>query len=111
MSEWFRCEDRMPESGKHVLVCCEKRFVSGRKHRYVCEAFYAEQKTMSSAFGDPEIEAVEYDEDSDNYYLLEGWYEVIHNWDEYSSVVIQDFITHWMPLPEPPEGDYDAQTD
>ena len=34
-------------------------------------------------------------------YVLEGWYERIHNWDEYSFVGIEDKVIAWQPLPEP----------
>ena len=45
----------------------------------------------------------DYDEETDEYYFPEGWWEVIKNWDEYSCVAIEDTVTHWMPLPEPPK--------
>lgn len=108
-SGWISVKDRLPESGKYVIACCEVRLMCGKRHRYVCDAFYAAPKSISSD-GDPYETAIEYDEETDNYYLLEGWYEVIYNWDEYSSITIEDFVTHWMPLPEPPkEGDGDEQ--
>ena len=102
-SEWISVEDRLPESGVHVLVACEMRgqYLQGR---YVCDGYYAKAKTHPS-YGNPDECAVEYIEEDDEYYLLEGWYEVIKNWDDYSSIVIDDFVTHWMPLPEPPKGD------
>lgn len=79
-------------------MCCETRPNGGR---YICDGFYVKPKTITgSCSGDC---AVEYDEDSDEYYLLEGYYEVIKNWDEYSSIVLDDFVTHWMPLPELPK--------
>ena len=92
--------ERLPESGVHVLVACEMRgqYLSGQ---YVCDGYYAKAKTQPS-YGNPDECAVEYSEEDDEYYLLEGWYEVIKNWDDYNSIVIDDFVTHWMPLPEPP---------
>ena len=103
MSEWISVKDRLPEAGKHVLADCEVRLISGRKKHYVCKAYYAPAHTLSAGSFPDDDECYEYDETDDNYYLLEGWYECIHNWDDYSGVVIGDFVTHWMPLPTPPE--------
>lgn len=100
---WISVKDRLPEAGKHVLADCEVRLISGRKKHYVCEAYYAPAHTLSVGSFPDDDECYEYDETDDNYYLLEGWYECIHNWDDYSGVVIGDFVTHWMPLPTPPE--------
>ena len=109
---WVSVKDRLPESGKHVLAACEIRFIYGGKKTYVCEALYAAQHTFTVGKYPEDDECFDYDEDEDEYYLKEGWYEAIHNWDEYSSVVIEDFVTHWMPLPEPPqEVSEDARLD
>lgn len=99
-SKWIPVTERLPESGKHVLLACEVRghYANGQ---YVCDGYYAAPKSITGGCGDDF--ATEYDEDDDEYYLLEGWYEVIKNWDDYNSIVIPDFVTHWMPLPEPPK--------
>ena len=99
---WISVNDRLPECGKYVLTSCEVRLLSGSKKRYTCIAFHAEKHKISEHFPEDDY-CFDYDEEHDEYYLKEGWYEVIHNWDEYSSVVIEDFVTHWMPLPKPPE--------
>ena len=98
---WISVKDGLPDSN-HVLARCEIRGLYKPKS-YTCVAFYAKKNSISvgNCFDD-EI-CCEYDEETDEYYLKEGWYEVIRNWDEYGSVVIGDFVTHWMPLPEPPE--------
>ena len=103
VQKWIPVTERLPESGVHVLVACEMRgqYLSGQ---YVCDGYYAKAKTQPS-YGHPDECAVEYSEEDDEYYLLEGWYEVIKNWDDYNSIVIDDFVTHWMPLPEPPKGE------
>lgn len=95
---WVSVEDEKPESGKHVLLCCEVR-PSGK--RYVCDGYYAAPKSIACNYSD-ECDT-EYDEETDEYYLLEGYYEVIKNWDDYSSIVIDDFVTHWKPLPAKPK--------
>lgn len=100
---WISVKDRMPESGQHVLATCEIHSLYGYKKQYVCEAYYAKEHSISEGRYPEDTDCYDYSEEDDEYYLKEGWYEVIHNWDEYGSVVIDDFVTHWMPLPEPPK--------
>lgn len=99
MHRWNSVEEMLPENGVHVLVTAK----TPGGHKYVCDAFHAEKFSISSEYGD-EL-ACEYNPEKDEYFLEEGWYEVIKNWDDYSSIVIQDRVTHWMPLPELPEED------
>lgn len=77
------------------------------KRAYVCNAFF-EPKGMlneeSLYIWDYECYD-NYDEERDDYEINPGWYERIHNWDDYGCVKIQDEVTHWMPLPEPPESE------
>ena len=102
-SPWRRVEDELPESGTHVLACCEVRGIYGHKSHYVCDAFHTDNKSIPCSYND-DIDS-EYDEETDEYYFPVGWWEVIKNWDDYSCVAIHDFVTHWMPLPEPPKED------
>ena len=96
---WIPVSNVKPESGKHVLLCCE---IKPLGKRYVCDGYYAQSKTITTICdGDNNYE---YDEETDEYYLTEGYYEIIENWDDYSSIVIEDFVTHWKPLPEQPEA-------
>ena len=75
------------------------------KGGYVCSAFYVAPGTYEEdsdftwdyeALGD-------YNEERDSFEIPAGWYERIHNWDDYGSVKIYSTVTHWMPLPAPPE--------
>ena len=99
--QWISAKDRLPESGTHVLVCCEIHGGLGGRHHYVCDAFHTDAKSIPCSYAD-DIDS-EYDEETDEYYFPVGWWEVIKNWDDYSCVAIEDFVTHWMPLPEPPK--------
>ena len=72
------------KSGEHIII----------------KAFYAHK---FSVLNNNDYDAYdEYAEDYECYYLIEGWYEVIDNWPEYSSVyVINGEVTHYQPLPKP----------
>ena len=103
VQEWISVKDRLPESGVHVLICCEMHRYGGEiAGKYVCDGYYAEANKIIAG-GFPDDCNCEYSEEDDEYYLCEGWYEVIKNWDDYSSVTVEDFVTHWMPLPKAPE--------
>lgn len=101
--KWISVRDRLPDSGQCVLATCEIHSLYGHKKLYVCEAYYAKEHSISEGRYPEDTDCYDYSEEDDEYYLKEGWYEVIHNWDEYGSVVIGDFVTHWRPLPEPPK--------
>jgi len=86
-----------PRDGKKMLVAYRNTL---GKWRTVI-AVYAAKFTMEQ--GDEFLDWGDYDEETDCYYLPEGWYECIENWDDYSSVHIGGNVpTHWMPLPPPP---------
>ena len=98
---WIPVTERLPKSGERVLACCRVKWVGGGGRTYVCVAFHTEPKKETCCYSDG-ID-MEYDEETDEYYLPEGWWEEINNWDDYSFVAIGDFVTHWMPMPEPPK--------
>lgn len=103
-TKWISVKERPPESGEACLLACKATNCYSRKtHRYVCEGFYIERWKEEVRYDVSEDQAIEYNEETDEYYLCEGWYERIHNWDDYISVYISDTVTHWRPLPEPPK--------
>lgn len=107
-SQWISVEERLPEAEEEVRVLC-RTFL--RKYRYQCQAFYVPKGTLreeSDYTWDYEC-CNEYSEEDDDYFVNPGWYERIHNWDDYSAVCIEDEVTHWMPLPEPPKEGADHE--
>lgn len=98
MGEWIKCSERMPKTSGPVLAFYVNRCGKGRRVR----AKYVPFRQVEAGCETEEI-CTDYDEEKDIYYLSEGWYELIDNWDDYSSIVITEGnVTHWMPLPEPP---------
>lgn len=87
--------------GKPVLVHYTNELGKGR----TIKARYVERFTEESS---PDSENDEYNEADDTYYTLPGWYEMIDNWDEYSSVFVHHDPIHWMPLPASPTPDKEA---
>ena len=98
---WIPVSERLPEAGVHVLLAC--KCGSGS---YVCDGFHTEKYSTPTLFYE-DIDA-DYNEDTDEYYFPEGWWEVIKNWDDYSCVAIEDKVTHWQTLPEPPKEESHA---
>lgn len=99
--EWTSITERMPQCGVIVLAFYVNS--AGRNRRIRAE--YIERwAVVAEVCTDPDSECVEYSESADQYYLLEGWYESIDNWPDYSRVaVIEGDVTHWMRLPAAPD--------
>ena len=102
VEQWIPVKERLPESGVHVLLCCEVRYGGEIAGKYVCDGYYAEANKIIAG-GFPDECNCEYSEEDDEFYLREGWYEVIKNWDDFDSGPVEDFVTHWMPIPHPPK--------
>lgn len=103
--KWIQCGSSiMPDAEQEVRVICK----TSTGYKYQCQAFYI----PSGVYRDDSMyswdwECMEYDEQRDDYMVNPGWYESIHNWDDYSAVKIADTVTHWTPLPQMPEEQND----
>ena len=84
-------------SGKAVLIHYRNPLGNSR----VIKARHIQRFTEES--NDEGMGVDEYDEANDRYTYVEGWWEMLDNWDEYSIVkVCSGTPTHWHPLPAPP---------
>ena len=91
------------------MVTCEYLDIYGKPHRYVCKAYHVDRYAVRADFDYWDEGCDEYREEDDQFYVLEGWYEYIHNWGDYSSVrIAEDNVLAWCPLPEPWKGERDG---
>ena len=101
VGKWISVKDRMPKQEECVLLLCKTQYGTS----YKCIGFY-ESGTMcrddSDYCWDYEVCDI-YNEENDDYLVNKGWFERVFNWDDYSAYGIEDTVTHWMPMPKPPE--------
>ena len=97
MSDWTNSADHTPEHGKKVLAF----YRNAQGHGRVIVGMYVGRfESEPSVYGGDDNS--EYNDADDTFYIPEGWYECIENWDAYSSVAVQHEVTHWRPLQESP---------
>ena len=95
MTNWIKTEGNMPEALKNVLAFCKNKII---------RAQWVPAKTLESGY---DSEIGEYDEETDEFYCIEGWYECVDHWDDLTMLMIHQPVTHWMPLPNKPEAQND----
>lgn len=101
---WISVKDWLPENEKDVLIAYTRKGLRGDVYSCVGMAFHTDGKTNTddSVYSwQTEYIDMDYDEESDAYIIPEGWWETVDFGEEFSAVDM--VVTHWMPLPEPPE--------
>ena len=96
---WIPVGERMPDALKPVMASYTSNYDG--KSRTIRARWVAKLTQESEDIDDFDAQ---YDEETDTYYDHEGWYELIDNWGEYSSVAVTEGeVTHWQPLPAAPK--------
>lgn len=106
MSDPIPVKKQLPESSVPVLAWFEPEHRNKYSRSGWVRAMYVARYSYEETAIDLCDIDCDYDEATDTYYIPEGWYELIENWDEYSFVALNAFtvITHWLPLPASPSG-------
>lgn len=99
---WIPCSERKPEPETEVQAVCRRGGVS-----FVCPAMYEDGTVLKgdSIWNWNNIEEYGlYCEDADDWFIPEGWWEYRQfNDDDVYNNQIDCAVTHWQPLPKPPE--------
>lgn len=94
--KWIRVEDRLPEPLRNVLVLIDDN--SAKNANQMVANFIPKFTEEASC-----EEWSEYCEEKDLFYCPQGWYaNTTYIGDEYASYFIDEKVTHWQQLPEPP---------
>lgn len=102
---WIRVEERLPENDVPVLVSAKRKGWNGKEYSVVFTAFHTDGTTHtedSRCDWNLEDTGLKYCEETDDYIIPEAWWEDVRYGEEFSKVY-DTYVTHWMPLPEPPE--------
>ena len=102
--EWLEAQltwrpvSEKPERDQIVIATYLNQCGKRRRVRAVYIRQYEEEA------GEDDELCVEYCEEQDEWYLKEGWYELIDNWLDYSSVaIVEGVVDYWMPMPPAPD--------
>lgn len=101
--QWISVEDKLPDTETEVLVVCNRN-----GFRFICPAIYEDGTvlTQDSIWNWYELDNYgTYSEENDDYFIPECWWENRHfTPDDVYNSQVDCPVTHWMPLPAPPNN-------
>lgn len=109
-TKWISVKDRLPKTETRVLVFIHRHSNFTNKDYSIVTCGIYEDGKVNVEDSCWCCEDGDYDEETDNTYVPKGWYE----FHEYGNTeedgigfigydtYLEDTVTHWMPMPEPP---------
>lgn len=93
--EWIKVENALPKTQQMVLI----RYATHGGWMRTTMGWHCPAKTVDCSEFDGEVDG-EYDGPTDTYYLSEGWRDESQESEYHYDIT---GVTHWMPLPKPPQ--------
>lgn len=103
MTEWISVKDKLPPVEAEVLIRAERKY-NGKTRSIITTAMYEDgtiSEDDSEWFWNNLSEFATYNDEKDCYIIPQGWWEYKHyNVDDSYNNLVDDVVTHWMPLPD-----------
>lgn len=96
--KWISVDDKLPQNLQRVLVATE---TDEGEQKITVAQYVAPRSVLSRDYIEYDWMLSEYDEELDEYFAPSGFYE--NNYYSLENYYIDDKVTHWMPLPNPPK--------
>lgn len=96
--KWISVDDKLPQNLQRVLVATE---TDEGEQKITVAQYVAPRSVLSRDYIEYDWMLSEYDEELDEYFAPSGFYE--NNYHSLENYYIDDKVTHWMPLPNPPK--------
>lgn len=93
----WRPASELPEEDQ-IVIATYRNFYGKRRR---VSAVYVRQYEEEAGVDD-EL-CLEYCEEQDEWYLKEGWYELVDNWDYSLVAIVEGVVDYWMPMPPAPD--------
>ena len=105
---WIPVSNIKPETDKNVFLTVKRKsyFSDETIYKVIIGCYFAPYEYEAENWNDYDTDFCDYHEESDTYYIKEGWYECAMFGDDYSYFSIDDGweVTHWKPT-IPPKGE------
>lgn len=101
VNDWILCSDKLPENEQEVVISCKRKKYNSDEYVYfTARGFYENGKTdtYESNFDWTDSNCTDYNEETDTWTVMKGWYEALSFSEKFNDVDCE--VLAWKPLPE-----------